>query len=140
MWTLSDIDYTREELRGLFAIGAIASLAAFKSEIEASPFSVAVIMLATFWSLYVFLMAVGISTDILPLSPTWRYITDGSIEVAHATFFLGMVLSLFVVALVLLGYLYSTFTSGTSQDKIVVGSLVVIMSLPLVNHLRRSYC
>jgi hypothetical protein len=81
-------NFRLEELRGIFTIGAIAAIAAFKMELQSlQPIlgvnvGLPLEMLAGFWSLYVLFMAISFSRDgDLP-----KVMIDGSATLGRALF------------------------------------------------------
>jgi hypothetical protein len=123
-----------EELRGIFAIGAIASIAAFKTEIQTFSFfgvSAGGVLwtLAGFWTAYVLVMTTGVSQEIPhPISALFQ-------ALGHIFFAIGAIVTLGVF-----GYgfaIWLTFSASLDQ-RVQFAALFVVVAVWLLWPLQRS--
>lgn len=122
---MGSIDYKVEELRGIFAIGGIAIIAAFKTEIQNLPYFGPILeVLAACWAAYVLIMAVGVSGDVL-----WPWFARQCAELAHACFSVGVLISIVLLAIAGISWYGSATANSRSLLYVIVGSIAFIYAV-----------
>jgi len=108
--------FHREQIRGVFAIGTIASIVALRDRIDVgtSYFGIRIVPLLDIllgaWVFYVFLMAIGVSEDLFP-----KVFSRFCVGVARMMFFLGVGLLLIIVIPLVLIQAYNWLLSGPRE-------------------------
>jgi hypothetical protein len=123
-------EFQREELRGILAIGAIASLVAVRGQLQSTtllgfPILPLVDFLLGFWILYVLAMAIGVSGDIF--GPT---ISDFCRSLGKLFFAAGIALITALVFTVILVYgIIWTLAGGIPTELTVLGIAIFAVAL-----------
>lgn len=99
------LDLQREEVRGVFVIGIIATLLAIRLAIlSAEPTVFLLDVLIAYWGLYAGLMAIGVSSDILGNGEE-SMLTKCAQEIGHLCFTYGAAATALVPVLMVVDYL-----------------------------------
>jgi hypothetical protein len=109
------VNFQREEVRGLFVIGIIASLLAVRDVLRlkvALPFGITLDasvlnILLFFWALYAFLMAIAVSDDIFA-----ERIRAECFDLSRFSFLMGIFLVLWLLMLAVLAPLFVTIAGA----------------------------
>ena len=130
---MNQAELRREETRGIFALGVIATVIAFRQEFAATSSLAAslVFLIAAQWGLYVFLMTVGVSDDVF--KPT---VIEACLIYAKLAFWAGVAGVGVVIALsvggLFLGGVARGLTLCDPSGIVCFHGLFGILALPIV--------
>jgi hypothetical protein len=135
MTTTNDGLYDLEELRAIFVLGVIGSLLTVEHILGAAQitsnisFRTVTLYLIIYWGLYVFLMAIGVSDDIV--NPR---ITHACVKYAIVFFILGIAATLAVPAAILFDYFVTIPFKLPSTIDAVIPLAIATLIFPKMKH------
>lgn len=130
--------FHREQIRGIFAIGTVASIVALRDRVDPNTayFNVRIVslidLLLFFWVAYIFLMALGVSEDIFG-----KRFSGLCVGLARFSFGIGIMLLLIILVPAFLAQAYNWLLS-LPREVILVGILAIIYLLVKTGRKRQA--